>query len=304
MKNKTSSLIVVLLALGLAKAAVSDSVVLRDGTLHQGTITGATDATVTILVKSEAVEVPHAEILSLVFTSADRLYFKLNATLECKVVNKIGAEVVVVTSDGVENIPNSKIKKVEYNVGRQLKVTGLPPTGPQFVNKSANLVWAGDFKPNVYLGLHLGTHYAFLTDWKRQFSPQPSTRGLDLGGELGYMLNRFISLGAGYEYFLFQKVKVSSPNAEDRVSSSFFFANMRLSINPRSTPALFIYGKADVGALKGKEKISGLQGLTLEASGNVFAYRLKIGADYFTSGNISHFIELGYLAAKVDEILC
>jgi len=201
---KAKSLVIVALLLsGLTKTAVSDSIILKDGTLHQGTIKSANDSSVTILARSKVLQISHAEILSLVFTNADLLYFKLDGTLECKVANKIGAEVVVVTGDGIKNFPNSKIRKVEYNVGRQLKVNNLPPTGPQFVNKSAGLVWAKDFKPNIYLGFRLGSHYAFLNDWKKQFSPRPSTRGLDLGGEAGVALNRSVSLGAGYEYFLY-----------------------------------------------------------------------------------------------------
>ena len=290
------------LLLGLSKIATSDTIILKDGTLHEGTIKWAADSSVAIWVKKKTVIISHSKILSLSFTSADLVHLKSKAVLECKVTMKYDTAYVILTSQGIETIPINQVREIEYNHGYPLKVVKLPLTGSDFKNKSGNWVWAGDFKPNIYFGGRLAGHFPRLKDWKEQFSEAFFTRCPNLNGEIGYAVNRQFNLSVGYDYFFFGPVEVvDSAGYKDRISASFIHGSLKFNRQSKSHPSGLFYGKADFGLLYGTEKVENADGVTLTAAGNTFAYRLSLGIQAFFDGNTSCFFELRYLSAKVSD---
>ena len=285
----------------------SDSIVLKDGSIYSGKILGSTGTMIRIETSENIENIPESEVLSLLFSNADILYFKNKSSVECKILRKTGDSITILTLDGEKVVDNKEIKSVKYNIGHELKVTSLSITDQHFKNKPNRFIWTGKFQKNIYLGLNLGSQYSSLDSWKEQFYFEndkiSATTGFQLGGEIGIIINKYLELGIGYQRFLFPTVKVTLtlPNFEDRVSASFYYGSLKIGHYLEKIPDLRIYCGIDLGYLNGIEKIHGLEGMDLEASGKIFAQRFKIGSAYF-HGNFALFFEIGYLLAKVSEL--
>jgi hypothetical protein len=279
---------------------LSDTLVLKDGTVYEGTLKKVTEKKIEFESTNGLIDISHDQILSFTFTNADLLFLKSDSTLKCKVFNKIGSRVVVCTPHGIREIDNELIKKVENNAGGELKVAGLPPTGPQFVNLSHKVVWSGGFKQSIYFAPILGIHISGLGDWKSQFSPEPSTDGLDVGGSIGFTLNSRVSLGAGFEYFSYQKVKLGG-GLEDKVTANYYYFTVQIRSGIKDVPGLFLYAQGDPGYFIGKEKLN-YSGSEMEGKGGIFGFRIRGGAEYFTSGTFALFTEITGLFANISDL--
>ncbi len=287
---------------------LADTVVLRDGVIHKGTILSATQDSIVFLSERDVFLFAKSDVLTIVFSNADVVDLTADRTLLCKVAAKVGDEVVVATPQGVQTFPNAEILNIHYNAGGELQVPSLPKTGPQFSNKPNRFIWAGDHKSNLFLRVHLAAHYASLAKWKEQFiitsgEGSPSS-GLVFGGEAGFALPRLLQLGVGYEYFASRQIKVTnvSPTFTDRATATFLYATARMGGFLASTPELFVYGALDVGFLKGPESIEFSNGVNVDATGSTAAIRIKGGGEYFFSGNFSTTGELAYLSGKVSDV--
>jgi hypothetical protein len=278
----------------------ADTLVLKDGSVYEGTLKQVTESKIKFESSKKLLSLDHDQILSFKFTNSDLLFFKTDSTLKCKVFNKVGSMVVVVTEAGIREIKNTVIQKLERDAGGELKVTGLPPTGPQFVNKSRKVVWSGDFKQSFYFQPTFGLQISGLGDWKDQFTPKPSGNGFNIGAAAGFNLISVISLGIGYEFFIYQKVDIQGI-WEDKLTANFFYGHIQVRSGIKNVPGLFLYTQIDPGFFTGKEKIS-MSGSELEGSGNVFAFRLRGGVEYFTTGSLSIFTEIGGLFANVSNV--
>jgi hypothetical protein len=286
--------------IGWISQVYSDTLVLKDGEVHEGTLKRVTESEVQFQSSRDLLSFKHDQILSFKFNNSDLLFFKTDSILKCKVFNKVGSMVIVATEAGILEIENNVIRKVENNTGGELKVTGLPPTGPQFVNISHKVVWSGDFKRSFYFQPTIGLQISGLGDWKDQFSPSPSGSGVDLGSAVGFTLNSNVSIGIGYEFFLYQKVEIQG-GLNDKLTANFLYAHFQIRSGIKKIPGFFLYAQIDPGFFSGTEKIS-MSGNELEGSGNVFAFRIRGGCEYFTSGALSIFTEIGGLFANVSNV--
>ena len=303
----TGFTIFIIFTVGFGKIAFADQVILKDGTIYDGTIAGANHDSLRLKVDSKIKEVPCSQILVLVFASGDILYLKNGENLICKVVEKSKDTVVVVVPEGVKRMSNIEVIKVGYCFGPELKVSALPWTGEAFVNKPNKAIWAGEFKENIYLSSSMSVHIASLQDWRKQFpgisETALSTLGFNNGLELGDVLSRMVRISVMYESFKFRKVNIAYPESfKDQVLATFLSGGIKIGFSPRTLPALYIYGGGDLGSLKGTEKIEDYEGYDYECSGSTLGFRLKIGADYFISDNYSISVEIGSLSAKVTNL--
>jgi len=212
---------------------------------------------------------------------------------------------VIVTNDGVSTVPNPKIKTARYNAGEPLNISFLPATGRHFKNSLRRSTPAGRSQRNLFFDLSLGTHFAFLSDWKQQYvldnGKNPTTYGLQFNSKMGILVNSKFKIGLGYEYFFLPKVKVRNPATfDDRVSSQFLFL-VTAFMHQFTQPSLSsIYAGLDIGLLKGKESFKDSQ-VELTGKGQTFAVRAKVGFAYHTRiGQV--FFETGYLFGKINNV--
>jgi opacity protein-like surface antigen len=301
-------IIFIFLYLIVIEFAFADNVIMKDGILLKGTITSSLKDSLNIQTDAGLTKIAKSDILSIVFANADYLFVIGDNKIVCKIVNKIDDDVIIVTKDGVRKISNSKIDKVQQNVGPELTVSELPETGKQFINHPTQSVWTGERKTNVFIRLHLAAHYASLEKWTRQFTISNGegspANGLMYGGEFGYVINELLQIGAGYEAFTSRKVQITnaSPSFTTVASYSFLYASVRAGGFLSSTPQLNLYGALDLGSLKGTETEELSTGINFEGDGTTVGFRIKAGAEYYFSGNWSTTCEFGYLSGKVEKI--
>jgi hypothetical protein len=287
--------------------AISDSIVLKDGSVYSGKILGATESIVKIETRKNIENLPASEVLSLVFANADVVNLTKGQSIECKIISKTGDMITIMTTDGEQTVDNKEIKNVQYNTGYELKVSFLPVTDRHFKNNPNPMIRAGEKQKSVYVGAYIGSQFSSLDAWQKQFIPQngkrPPTNGLQLGGEIGIINNKNFEIGAGFEYFFIPVVKLNSAqsNAKDKVSSFLYYGALKICHNLNKLPNMRIYAGLDLGLVNGIEKIQGLGGMDFEASSTTFAKRIKIGSSYFYR-NSSYYFDIGYLAAKVTDL--
>jgi hypothetical protein len=294
-----------ILILLLSSSALADSIVTRDGTIYAGTIRGATDSTVLILSEMNIVTVPAVDIIAIYFSYADAVYLRSGEVVAGKVAAKEGDTVIVATPQGTLRMHGSSIQQVKYNFKSEIKVPSLPGTNRHFNNISSPSSSYAENSSSVFIMLHISNHAAALDDWKKQFTGGTvETRGLIIGAEAGYVFKAHLMAAAGYEGFTVPTVEIraSSPTFDDVAFYTFVYASLLAGGRPVSTPEMFIYGGADLGRLTGTEGVKNLNGVDVDASNSMFAYRLKGGIRYMTSGSFSLVSELGYLHAPVKDL--
>ncbi|MGD1045618.1 MAG: outer membrane beta-barrel protein [Bacteroidota bacterium] len=298
----------VFLYLIFIESTFADDMVMKNGMLLKCTIISSLKDSINVQTDTGSKMIAKSDILSIVFTNADHLFVVGDNKIVCKIVNKIGDDVIIVTKDGIRKISNSKIDKLQRNIGAELTVSELPETGIQFINHPTQSVWTGEQKANIFLRVQLAAHYASLDKWKSQFvitdgEGSPSS-GIMYGGEIGYAFSKIIQIGAGYEGFNTRKISITntSPTFETKASYSYLYATVRAGDFLGSTPELYLYGAVDLGSLKGIDAENYSNGLSPEGTGTAIAFRVKGGAEYYFNGNWSTTAELGYLSAKVQDV--
>lgn len=289
----------------VSSVLLADTIVSRDGTIYSGTVRGATDSTITILMNMQIITVPSADVIAIHFTHADAVYLLSGEVISGKVAAKEDNDVIIATPSGIRSIPGSSVDQVKYNYKSEMKVPGLPRTNRHFVNISAASSVYKEHSTSIFVALHISNHAPALSEWKNQFTGGTiQTQGFIAGLEAGYVANSNLMLAAGYEIFSTPTVEVraTSPTLDDFASYTFLYGSLLAGGRPSSTPELFIYGGADVGSLTGTEGIRNLNGLDMDATNSLPAYRLKAGARYWTSGSFVVISEAGYLQAKVRDL--
>jgi hypothetical protein len=300
---------IILLSFVINSCLIADTIVTQSGTYH-GRILSATKSTVNFEKSKKTITLDKSQILSYSFSASDILYLKSGETINCKIIGILKGYVVYVTPQKAFKKKEADIARIENNNGPELQIKSLPfttngfiPTPPQIETKS------NKFNKFIYFKLPvMGLLNSSLSDWKDQYVSEtgknPDTKGYPIGGEIGYSINRFLSLGAGYEYFFHPQITLidnSTPNkGEDFLSYSFPYAVLKINIIQKTKFNSYLNG--NFGLLQAKEKIKNPQGMTTNLTGDTFAGRVKFGIAIPFSDKINGCFEIGYLTAKVKNL--
>jgi hypothetical protein len=171
-------------------------------------------------------------------------------------------------------------------------------------------------KENQIMRLRCGFSFQFNTsallaslyDWKNQLylpdGTHPSSTCMVFGGVVSYFINPMFEIGVGYEAFFTPQVNAtkSGVNLDDQITGTFFYGSIGAGDVLESTPNLFLFGGMDCGILKAMESMENFGGINYDATGETIAYRLKTGAQYYTSESWSVTVEASYLLGKVSKI--
>jgi opacity protein-like surface antigen len=160
-------------------------------------------------------------------------------------------------------------------------------------------------KSSIYLQFSTSGLYSLLTDWKKQNlqtdGTSPSTKSFVFGAEGGCVINKYIQVGFGYEYFFTTKVSTQEATG-DQINSTFFYGSIKAEMPLESVPDLSLFIDLDIGSITTTEVLENYGGLDFNKSGSTTGYRLILGAQYFLIDNWSIMAGGGYLFGKVNKV--
>jgi opacity protein-like surface antigen len=160
-------------------------------------------------------------------------------------------------------------------------------------------------KSSLYLQFSTSGLYSLLTDWKNQNlqtdGTSPSTKSFVFGAECGCVINKYIQVGFGYEYFFTTKVSTQEA-AGDQINSTFFYGSIKAEMPLESVPDLSLFGDLDIGSITATEVLENYGGLDFNRVGSTTGYRLILGAQYFLIDNWSIMAGGGYLFGKANKV--
>ena len=161
-------------------------------------------------------------------------------------------------------------------------------------------------KSSLYLQFNISGLYSSLTDWKNQYiqigGTSPSTSSMIFGAECGWVINKYVQVGFGYEYFFTTNVSTQQVTG-DQINSTFFYGSMKGEMPLESVPNLSLFADLDIGSITATEVFKNYPSYgDLNRTGSTTGYRLMIGAQYFLIDNWSIMAGGGYLFGKVNKI--
>lgn len=298
---------IVFISIIINSSLVADTIVTKYGT-YQGRILRVTKNSVDFETSEKTITLDKKQILNYTFSTSDMIYFKNGKTVNCKIIGISKGYVVFVSSSRTAKVNMNNLIKKDYNIGPELQVRSLPFTINGFI-PTPHLTNQDKYSRFFYLKLPiLGLINSSLKNWRNQFVTEngihPDSKGYLIGGEIGFSLSRFLSLGAGYEYFFHPQIALidnsTSNKGEDLLSYSFPYASVKFNIIQRTN--FDIYFNGNFGLLQAIEKLNNPQGVTTSLVGNTFAGRIKIALVFPFSDNVNGFIEIGYLSAKIKDV--
>ena len=154
---------------------------------------------------------------------------------------------------------------------------------------------------SIYLQFNISGLYSWLKDWKnqiQQYGTNPSTMSMTFGAEGGFVINRYVQIGCGYEFFFAPKVSTDQI-AGDQVNSTFFYGSVRAEMPLESVSNLSLFADFDIGSVTATEV---LEEYNLNRTGSTTGYRVMLGAQYFLVDNWSIMADVGYLFGKVNNV--
>ncbi len=164
----------------------------------------------------------------------------------------------------------------------------------------------GSLKSSLYLQFNMSELYPSLTDWKNQFhlsdGTRPSVSCMVFGAEGGWVVNRYIQVSIGYEFFFTTKVTTVEATG-DQINCTFFYGSVRGCMPLESVQDLSLFGSIEVGSLSATEVMENYFGLNDNRTGSTIAYRFMFGAQYFMIDNWSIMAGAGYLFSKVNNVI-
>ena len=159
---------------------------------------------------------------------------------------------------------------------------------------------------SLYLQFSTSGLYPSLTDWKNQLymsdGTHPSGTNFGFGAEAGWVINRYIQVDIGYEFFFTTKV-TTFENTGDQINSAYFYGSLRASMPLESIQNLSLFTGIDVGSLSATEVMENYYGQNFNKTGSTTAYRFMLGAQYFILDNWSIMAGTGYFSGKVDKVM-
>ena len=154
---------------------------------------------------------------------------------------------------------------------------------------------------SIYLQFNTNGLYPSLTDWKNQLhlsdGSHPSGTNTVFGAQAGFVLDRYVQGGIGYEFFFTTKVATAEASG-DHITSRFFYGTARGTLPLESVPGLSLIGTFDVGILSATEAMENYYGSDYNKTGSTTAFRSTVGAQYYMTENWSVIADAGYLDGK------
>ena len=129
----------------------------------------------------------------------------------------------------------------------------------------------------------------------------PSGTNIVFGSEAGCVLDRYVQIGVGYEFFFTTKVATREASG-DQITSTFFYGTARGTLPLQSVPGLSLMGSFDVGKLSATEAMENYYGLDYNKTGSTIAFRGTAGAQYYMTENWSIMAEAGYVSGKIKTL--
>jgi opacity protein-like surface antigen len=158
---------------------------------------------------------------------------------------------------------------------------------------------------SIYFQFNVSALFADLTKWKNSLhqnnGSHPSSNFMVFGGECGWVINKYLQIGAGYEFLFTSKVTTIEVSG-DQINSTYLYGSLKIGMPLRSIPELLLFGSIDVGSLSATEVMERYIIQNFERSGTTTAYRFMIGAQYYSSENWSITVGTGYLSGNIDKI--
>jgi hypothetical protein len=160
-------------------------------------------------------------------------------------------------------------------------------------------------KSSLYLQLNMSGLFSLLTDWKNQNllpdGTNPATMSTIFGAECGCVINKYVQIGVGYEFFFTTKVATQLASG-DQINSTFFYGSIKVEMPLESISDLSLFTDLDIGSIKATEVLENYGGLDFNRTGSTTGYRVMLGAQYFMIDNWSIMAEAGYLFGKVNNV--
>ena len=159
--------------------------------------------------------------------------------------------------------------------------------------------------PNLYLQFNINGLYSWLKDWKNQnliLGTTPSTMSMIFGAECGCVINKYVQVGFGYEYFFTSNVSTQQITG-DQINSTFFYGSLKAEMPLESVPDLSLFVGLDIGSVTATEVFENYPGYgDLSRTGSTTGYRIMVGAQYFLIDNWSIMAGGGYFFGKVNKV--
>jgi opacity protein-like surface antigen len=158
---------------------------------------------------------------------------------------------------------------------------------------------------SLYLQFNTSGLFSLLKDWKNQNllpdGTNPATLSTIFGAECGYVINKYVQLGIGYEFFFTTKVTTQLASG-DQINSTFFYGSIKAKMPLESVSDLSLFAGLDIGSMKVTEVLENYDGLDFDRGGSTTGYRVMLGAQYFLVDNWSIMASSGYLFGKVIKV--
>jgi hypothetical protein len=161
------------------------------------------------------------------------------------------------------------------------------------------------FKSSLYLQFNTSGLYPSLTDWRNQLhmpdGTHPSGTNIVFGAEAGYVINEYIQIDMGYEFFFTTKVSTVEATG-DQINSTYFYGSLRGSLPLESIQNLSLIGSIDVGSLSVTEVMENYYGQNYDKTGSTTATRLMVGSQYCMTDDWSIMAGAGYFWGNVKNV--
>lgn len=298
--------------------AVADNIITNKGLIYIGTITGATRESVLIFTEDGNIEINKSTVSNIIFTNSDLIHLNTGAVIKCKIVNKIGNDIIIVTVNGEEIIPTSLIKIKFYNKGASLEVQMIPETGVLFKNDSNINILTEKFKRIITTRLYTGSLHTSLNKGNKAFVVQSASSEINLvvptilenGSLIGVILDatltEFNRVGIGYEEFKTEKSSGTgiSSALPIPIQAKYKFVYGRISQYQHiwRLPTTTIYGSVDLGLLYVNEEFNIIGGRETNLTGSTIGIRYMLGLNKYFYRYLYTSIEFGYLSAKASKL--
>ena len=263
------------------------------GPTIEGRIMGANEEGVQIKpASSKMILIPHAEIKRILFTWADIVYLKSGDVLNCKIVNRIPPDMVIVTETGEQRIRFADIQMFYYHSAKNLRVPSLPVTGDDFKNERS--LTESDLRRRFYGGIILGTHMPPIADWKDQF--MAATCMFSGGCRAGVYVKPSMSLNLGFKYSIYNFLHYGHFKTE--FGRMFVFGGIEWVKQLSSTPIIYSFVGIDAGLLYASGHLYLYSYRKVNFKDSTVGFLPRAGIRLHIGGRFTLDLEAGYLVVK------
>jgi hypothetical protein len=179
----------------------ADEVVLQNGTRYDGKITSADQDYIYLqLTDTTTAKIPHSLVKSVFFTYSDLAYLRSGKVIECKIIDEVLPDLLIVTEQGPATIKIVELKRYFYNAADSLLIPFLPATGKFFNNQKVFELKKNISGNYLILGLNAGAVNLPAKEWNNSFITAPKLLGFSAGLNIGYSLKPNLLSNLGFEY--------------------------------------------------------------------------------------------------------